>query len=88
VNYKFLEHLMNLVVSNECLFQVKDAANNAISSIEELLSSKAYKDFNYNTYYKELIKNFKSNSEKYIMSKSLKIPDGSPIGSSECSYIN
>ncbi|HJN54380.1 MAG TPA: peptidase, partial [Flavobacteriaceae bacterium] len=88
VNHKLLEHLMNLVVSNDCLFQVKDAANNAIISIEELLSSKAYKDFTYNSYYKELIKNFKLNPEKYKMSKSLKIPDGSPIGSSECSYIN
>ena len=88
VNHKALEHLMNLVVSNDCLFQVKDAANKAIGSIEKLLSSKAYKDFTYSSYYKDLIKNFKSNPEKYEMSKSLKIPDGSPIGSSECSYIN
>ena len=88
VNHKALEHLMNLVVSNNCLFQVKDAANKAIGSIEKLLSSKAYKDFAYSSYYKDLIKNFKSNPEKYVMSKSLKIPDGSPIGSSECSYIN
>jgi hypothetical protein len=88
VNHKALEYLMNLVVSNDCLFQVKDAASKAIDSIEKLLSSKAYKDFTYNSYYKNLIKNFKSNPEKYVMSKSLKIPDGSPIGSSECSYIN
>jgi hypothetical protein len=95
VNHKALEYLMNLVVSDDCLFQVKDAANKAIGSIEELLSSKpylkpkaSYKDFTYNSYYKDLIKNFKSNPEKYKMSKSLKIPDGSPIGSSECSYIN
>ena len=88
VNHKALEYLMNLVVSNDCLFQVKDAASKAIDSIEKLLSSKAYKDFSYNSYYKNLIKNFKSNPEKYVMSKSLKIPDGSPIGSSECSYIN
>ena len=88
VNHKALEHLMNLVVSNDCLFQVKDAANKAIGSIEKLLSSKAYKDFTYSSYYKDLIKNFKLNPEKYEMSKSLKIPDGSPIGSSECSYIN
>tara|TARA_B100000586_G_scaffold45769_1_gene29900 strand:- start:9686 stop:10909 length:1224 start_codon:yes stop_codon:yes gene_type:complete len=88
VNHKALEYLMNLVVSNDCLFQVKDAANKAIGSIEKLLSSKAYKDFTYSSYYKDLIKNFKSNPEKYEMSKSLKIPDGSPIGSSECSYIN
>ena len=79
---------MNLVVSNDCLFQVKDAANKAIGSIEKLLSSKAYKDFTYSSYYKDFIKNFKLNPEKYEMSKSLKIPDGSPIGSSECSYIN
>jgi hypothetical protein len=88
VNHKALEYLMNLVVSNDCLFQVKDAASKAIDSIEKLLSSKAYKDFTYNSYYKNLIKNFKSNPEKYVMPKSLKIPDGSPIGSSECSYIN
>ena len=88
VNHKALEYLMNLVVSNDCLFQVKDAASRAIDSIEKLLSSKAYKGFTYNSYYKDLIKNFKSNPEKYVMSKSLKIPDGSPIGSSECSYIN
>ena len=88
VNHKALEYLMNLVVSDDCLFQVKDAANKAIGSIEKLLSSKAYKDFAYSSYYKDLIKNFKSNPEKYVMSKSLKIPDGSPIGSSECSYIN
>ena len=88
VNHKALKYLMNLVVSNDCLFQVKDAASKAIDSIEKLLSSKAYKDFTYNSYYKNLIKNFKSNPEKYVMPKSLKIPDGSPIGSSECSYIN
>ena len=88
VNHKALEYLINLVVSDDCLFQVKDAANKAIGSIEKLLSSKAYKDFAYSSYYKDLIKNFKSNPEKYVISKSLKIPDGSPIGSSECSYIN
>ena len=88
VNHKVLEYLMNLVVSDDCLFQVKDAANKAIGNIEKLLSSKAYKDFAYSSYYKDLIKNFKSNPEKHVMSKSLKIPDGSPIGSSECSYIN
>ena len=88
VNHKALEYLMNLVVSDDCLFQVKDAANKAIGNIEKLLLSKAYKDFTYSSYYKDLIKNFKSNPEKYKMSKSLKIPDGSPIGSSECSYIN
>ena len=88
VNHKALEYLINLVVSDDCLFQVKDAANKAIGSIEKLLSSKAYKNFAYSSYYKDLIKNFKSNPEKYVMSKSLKIPDGSPIGSSECSYIN
>ena len=88
INHKALEHLMNLVVSNDCLFQVKDAANKAIGNIEKLLLSKAYKDFTYSSYYKGLIKNFKSNPEKYKMSKSLKIPDGSPIGSSESSYIN
>ena len=88
VNHKALEYLMNLVVSDDCLFQVKDAANKAIGNIEKLLLSKAYKDFAYSSYYKDLIKNFKSNPENYKMSKSLKIPDGSPIGSSECSYIN
>ena len=67
---------------------MKDASNNSIWNIEKLLLSKAYKDFTYSSYYKGLIKNFKSNPEKYKMSKSLKIPDGSPIGSSECSYIN
>ena len=79
---------MNLVVSDDCLFQVKDAANKAIGNIEKLLLSKAYKDFAYSSYYKDLIKNFRKNSEKYVMAKSLKIPDGSPIGSNDCGYIN
>ena len=88
VNHKFLEYLMNLTLSDKSLFQVKDHANKAIESIDNYLSLKANRDFPYLSHYKNLIKNFKKYPDKYEMSESLKIPDGSPIGSNDCTYIN
>ena len=88
INHKFLEYLMNLSLSDKSLFQVKDHANKAIESIDNYLSLKANRDFPYLSHYKNLIKNFKKYPDKYEMSESLKIPDGSPIGSNDCTYIN
>ena len=88
INNRFLEYLMNLSVSSDCIFQVKNQANSAIDKIYKLMDSKTFKNYKYKDYYKDLIKNFRKNSEKYVMTKSLKIPDGSPIGSNDCSYIN
>ena len=88
INHKFLEYLMNLSLSEKSLFQVKDHANKAIESIDNYLSLKANRDFPYLSHYKNLIKNFKKYPDKYEMSESLKIPDGSPIGSNDCTYIN
>ena len=88
INHKFLEYLMNLSLSDKSLFQVKDHANKAIKSIDNYLSLKANRDFPYLSHYKNLIKNFKKYPDKYEMSESLKIPDGSPIGSNDCTYIN
>ena len=88
INNRFLEYLMNLSVSSDCIFQVKNQANRAIDKIYKLIDSKTFKNYEYKDYYKDLIKNFRKNSEKYVMAKSLKIPDGSPIGSNDCSYIN
>tara|TARA_Y100000739_G_scaffold4731_1_gene4137 strand:- start:4 stop:2406 length:2403 start_codon:yes stop_codon:yes gene_type:complete len=88
INNRFLEYLMNLSASSDCIFQVKNQANSAIDKIYKLMDSKTFKNYKYKDYYKDLIKNFRKNSEKYVMTKSLKIPDGSPIGSNDCSYIN
>jgi hypothetical protein len=88
INNRFLEYLMNLSVSSDCVFQVKNQANRAIDKIHKLIDSKTFKNYEYKDYYKNLIKNFRKNPEKYVMTKSLKIPDGSPIGSNDCSYIN
>ena len=88
INHKFLEYLMNLSLSDKSLFQVKNQANKAIESIDNYLSLKSNRDFPYLSHYKNLIKNFKKYPDKYEMSESLKIPDGSPIGSNDCNYIN
>ena len=63
---------MNLSVSSDCVFQVKNQANRAIDKIYKLIDSKTFKNYEYKDYYKDLIKNFRKNSEKYVMSKSLK----------------
>ena len=53
------------------------------------LSSKKRKDYKlskYSTHYVKMINDFYEDPEEYKIKDSLKIPDGSPIGSDNCSH--
>ena len=58
--------------------------------ISSELSSKRRKDYKLSKYYShylEMISNFHKDPKEYEIIDSLKIPDGSPIGTDNCSYF-
>lgn len=84
INHNVLKYIMNLVVNDNSLFQVKAEANKTIENIYQLLLSK--KNINYSGQYLKMIQEFKKHPEKFKLEASPKIPDGSPIGSGYCDY--
>ena len=77
---------MNLAVSDAAYFQVNAIANEAIDLINRDLDGITMKPA-YKSQYKRLIKEFKTKPEKFKLKNSPKIPDGSPIGVDNCSFI-
>lgn len=83
INVNVLKYLMNLAVNNESYFQVKAIANKSLRDI-------AKKNFGVDSIYYQyniIIKEYYEHPEKFKLDVSPKIPDGSPIGSANCSYI-
>ena len=90
VNTTFLKNVFNVINSSSSYSQVKSISNELIRKISSELSSKRrkyYKLSKYYIHYLEMISNFHKDPKEYEIIDSLKIPDGSPIGTDNCSHF-
>ena len=90
VNTTFLKNVFNVINSSSSYSQVKSLSNELIRKISSELSSKRRKDYKLSKYYShylEMISNFHKDPKEYEIIDSLKIPDGSPIGTDNCSHF-
>ena len=90
VNTTFLKNVFNVINSSSSYSQVKSISNELIRKISLELSSKRRKDYKLSKYYShylEMISNFHKDPGEYEIIDSLKIPDGSPIGTDNCSHL-
>ena len=85
VNMNVLKHIMNLAVTDKAFLQVNAMSYEALEEISELVTDRRTK-VPYASQYARIINEFKEHPEKFKMEASPKIPDGSPIGSDNCSY--
>ncbi|WP_431157915.1 zinc-dependent metalloprotease [Winogradskyella poriferorum] len=85
INGNVLKYIMNLAVNNKSYLQVKAKANYSIDKILDILNKQKENSI-YSKHYIKIINSFKKDSEKFKILPSPKIPDGSPIGSTLCSY--
>ena len=85
IQFVTLQHIINLVASEQSIPQVKAIARQALNTISTKISgrSNAYEVFLLNE-----INTFGKNPEKFKVMPVKKIPDGSPIGSGPCSVFN
>ena len=87
INNNYLKFLLNLASNKKSFFHVKSKANKEIRSIATFLSSKKNKNI-YSSEYLRTINKFNTKPELFELKSSPKIPDGSPIGSTQCNLIN
>lgn len=87
INNNYLKFLLNLASNKKSFFHVKSKANKEIRSIATFLSSKKNKNI-YSSEYLRTINKFNIKPELFELKSSPKIPDGSPIGSTQCNLIN
>ena len=90
VNTTFLKNVFNVINSSSSYSQVKSISNELLRKISSELSSKRRKDYKLSKYYShylEMISNFHKDPKEYEIIDSLKIPDGSPIGTDNCSHF-
>lgn len=90
VNITFLKNVFKVINSSSSYSQVKSISNELVRKISSELSSKRRKDYKLSKYYShylEMISNFHKDPKEYEIIDSLKIPDGSPIGTDNCSYF-
>ena len=91
VNVTLLKNLFKVINDSSTFSQVKNISNDYLSNITLELLSKKRKDYKlskYSSYYIRMIKDFYEDPEEYKIKESLKIPDGSPIGTDNCNYIS
>ena len=89
VNITFLKNVFKVINSSSSYSQVKSISNELVRKISSELSSKRRKDYKLSKYYShylEMISNFNKDPKEYEIINSLKIPDGSPIGTDNCSH--
>ena len=89
VNITFLKNVFKVINSSSSYSQVKSISNELVRKISSELSSKRRKDYKLSKYYShylEMISNFHKDPKEYEIIDSLKIPDGSPIGTDNCSH--
>ncbi|MEO6347702.1 MAG: zinc-dependent metalloprotease, partial [Aquaticitalea sp.] len=85
VNTNILKYMMNLAVDEDVFLQVNALANDALEQISDLVTERKSK-VPYASQYARLISDFRKYPEKFKLESAPKIPDGSPIGSDNCSY--
>ena len=91
VNMTLLKNLFKVINDSSTFSQVKNISNDYLTNITLELLSKKRKDYKlskYSSYYIRMIKDFYEDPEEYKIKESLKIPDGSPIGTDNCNYIS
>tara|TARA_R100000935_G_scaffold38146_1_gene59422 strand:- start:922 stop:3327 length:2406 start_codon:yes stop_codon:yes gene_type:complete len=84
INNIVLQHLMNLAVNDNSIFQVKAIANSKLESLETWLKANLASDNVIIAQFLRDIKNFREKPDEFkVIIQAPKIPDGSPIGSFE-----
>ena len=89
VNVSLLKNIFKVINDSSTFSQVKNISNDYLSKIILELYSKKRKDYKlskYSTHYVKMINDFYEDPEEYKIKDSLKIPDGSPIGTDNCSH--
>ncbi len=89
VNVSLLKNIFKVINDSSTFSQVQNISNDYLSKIILELFSKKRKDYKlskYSTHYVKMINDFYEDPEEYKIKDSLKIPDGSPIGSDNCSH--
>ena len=90
VNVALLNNIFKVVNDSSTFSQVKNISNQFLKKITQELLSKKRKDYKlskYSSYYVRMISDFNEDPKEYLIKDSLKIPDGSPIGTDSCNYI-
>ena len=81
INERVFIHLMNLASNDKSFLQVKWRTNEAINSVISKKRTPLYFP-----YFESMLKEFREHPEKFKISATPKIPDGSPIGNDLCNY--
>ncbi len=82
INERILIHLMNLATSDKSFLKVKIKVNAAIKRLVDIIDDTT----EYEAYIEMLISKFNEHPEKFKLTSTPKIPDGSPIGSDYCNF--
>ena len=91
VNVTLLKNIFKVINDSSTFSQVKNISNDILAKITLELLSKKRKDYKlskYSSHYIKMIGDFFEDPDEYEIKDSLKIPDGSPIGTDNCSYIH
>jgi hypothetical protein len=91
VNVTLLKNIFKVINDSSTFSQVKNISNDLLAKITLELLSKKRKDYKlskYSSHYLKMIGDFYEDPDEYEIKDSLKIPDGSPIGTDNCSYIH
>ena len=89
VNVSLLKNIFKVINDSSTFSQVQNISNDYLSKIIRELYSKKRKDYKlskYSTHYVKMINDFYKDPEEYKIKDPLKIPDGSPIGTDNCSH--
>jgi len=84
IQYVTLQHLLNLIVSQQTIPQVKAIGKKYLSRISMKISKRSTA---FDVFLLNEINTFERYPEKFKLRITPKIPDGSPIGSFECSIF-
>ena len=89
VNTTLLKNIFTVINNSNTFSQVKSISYDNLKKITSELSSKKSKKYysSYSNYYLKMITDFYDDPDEYKTKDSLKIPDGSPIGSDNCNFI-
>ena len=89
VNITLLKNIFTVINNSNTFSQVKSISYDNLKKITSELSSKKSKKYysSYSDYYLKMITDFYDDPDEYKTKDSLKIPDGSPIGSDNCNFI-
>ena len=85
VQAEMLDHLLNLAANDRAYDEVRGISYDRIRNLKAQLSGKELKDVPFYSYLAMRIENFLDDPEDFKPTRSIKAPDGSPIGS--CSHF-